>query len=861
MPHRKAGKDLSTFTYRNLPREGWRSSSSWARWKLQWSDLDRTRKSKDKEGDEDYYAAWDRQMEKLEKDTADIYKLFKARIEADPFDALFGRRILYPNRPTWWNSGRTRQDAGARQEKDDSRPRRNQAPDTDGQRQQDRDIAASQTGVASHERGPSPNATLNTGNGSNSQEFIFDPITMRKVPHKPTTNPAESPGPRDNADESFDIPVKRCIVSKPQNPTRTSAKSDAMAGSSTDTAPAAENRTKKVHEPRKEDWLTQEGFGIQKQRGSKIETNKNHISNTSPQGLHGEPTSARQSQEANSSTSSASLSYNQEENRTEDIDLLRASDVRAKSGLRSRQGREPESDRRTRREELETRFDENLRKFIESERALRDSAEWLASIKKDRKEAEARRAGEVHRAKHEREVSAYKAAMEAMQEQRSDPPTSSVDTGVGLPQQAEGDMASNVHEFASRERWYKRKAPHAAGLEEQNAIQVAKDRAFVKEIRGIYEETYGAIDTTHRQPGAAADHIDQQQPEESTASTSLLTEEKDLKDQSKEQEKIPVPTGPLSSQERIGTMVQQLLDDSKTMQKLLRSPGLSASAREELFHRNRSMRNASDAIAEALSSRSTIPWATPPIPGARVDGQPAVSNIQDLPNAQPQNVDMQRPLTVYSVLAYDPSTQQITTAEMSSPSDSPSERRLSLSEALSSLTEPAKFLPQLTALQSQGYEIVSSDTNILVLRKSHKATPATSAPLPVIDEKPVTAKRESRSRINPIDGTTTQTGNFASPTGFVNHDSPLPADELEGEEAEQNPSGNTVRRTEDVFSGPGGNRWKNRQYNDSGDATRRRARYRQGVRGKRTTRRMIWVGLWTAGCCYAVGVITELLRA
>lgn len=307
-------------------------------------------------------------------------------------------------------------------------------------------------------------------------------------------------------------------------------------------------------------------------------------------------------------------------------------------------------------------------------------------------------------------------------------------------------------------------------------------------------------------------------------------------------------------------MLQQLLDDSRHLQKMLRNSESSPDMREELFHRNRSIRNASDAITEALSSMSPKFEAQLPMQVTKSGDQTTLHRTHESSQPELPCTETQNSSTLYNVLAYDPSNQQVTTAEMSSPGDSPSERRLSLSEALSSLTEPAKFLPYLTRLQSQGYEIVSSDTNILVLRKTYRAPTASSQPSPPSTEKIPLEKEERRKRINPIDGTTTQTGNFASPTGFVNHDSVLPPSGFENDDAAQNLSGFKVHRKEDVFSGPSGKRWENNRYDNGNDAFNRKANYRRSKRRRRTTKRMMWVGLWTAGCCYAVGAMTEYLR-
>ena len=117
---------------------------------------------------------------------------------------------------------------------------------------------------------------------------------------------------------------------------------------------------------------------------------------------------------------------------------------------------------------------------------------------------------------------------------------------------------------------------------------------------------------------------------------------------------------------------------------------------------------------------------------------------------------------------------------------------------------------------------------------------------------------------NPIDGTTTQTGNFASPTGFVNYDLPYPIDEPLNDPPPA-PKSNTwkskpkdkIRRQEDVFSGSSR---RPRQNQHDHHRIKAKTKHRRPTRRRRTIKRMFLVGLLTAGGCYAVGVASEYLR-
>ncbi|UNI16850.1 hypothetical protein JDV02_003246 [Purpureocillium takamizusanense] len=168
---------------------------------------------------------------------------------------------------------------------------------------------------------------------------------------------------------------------------------------------------------------------------------------------------------------------------------------------------------------------------------------------------------------------------------------------------------------------------------------------------------------------------------------------------------------------------------------------------------------------------------------------------------------------LYKILAYDPATQSITIAETASgvhettSSESPA-------AALLRLSNPSKFLPHFAPLQSQGYEIVSGSGDVLVFRKVRPGSPES------------TLAQATGAPVNPIDMMGKPvTGNFASPTGFVNYDG------VAGEGAKPSPPS-----TEESFTGRGKYRGKK----------------------KRSLARKVVVGtVWVAGIAYAVGVVGE----
>lgn len=221
-----------------------------------------------------------------------------------------------------------------------------------------------------------------------------------------------------------------------------------------------------------------------------------------------------------------------------------------------------------------------------------------------------------------------------------------------------------------------------------------------------------------------------------------------------------------------------------------------------------------------------------------------------LPSSVKSSVEWAEP-ALYKVVAYDSGNDIITTVTTTS-KFSDSEGPLSVTQALTQLYQPARFVPSFSKLQSDGYQVISASKDLLVFRK-------------VKNE----ALDESLDPVNPVDGASrppqVPTGNFASPTGFVNFDMPTAAppppkdqhtpaeysepDYEEGVDWRHYPR---VRRQEAVFSGA-------RRY--------RYARHEKGSwkekRGRRWRKRIIFalsVGAWSAGTVYLLGVGAELAR-
>jgi hypothetical protein len=157
---------------------------------------------------------------------------------------------------------------------------------------------------------------------------------------------------------------------------------------------------------------------------------------------------------------------------------------------------------------------------------------------------------------------------------------------------------------------------------------------------------------------------------------------------------------------------------------------------------------------------------------------------------------------LYKVLAFDSATQTVRIAETSSAIND-GNTAASPAEVMLRLSNPAKFFPHFSSLQTQGYEMVSGKDDVLVFRKARPATD----PSAVVKD---TTLPTHSPPINPVDMMGKPvTGNFASPTGFVNYNSL--AEEATDKPAPPFRSNIDVRREEPVFSGPKAGRQDSRR--------------------------------------------------
>jgi phage host-nuclease inhibitor protein Gam len=237
----------------------------------------------------------------------------------------------------------------------------------------------------------------------------------------------------------------------------------------------------------------------------------------------------------------------------------------------------------------------------------------------------------------------------------------------------------------------------------------------------------------------------------------------------------------------------------------------------------------------------------------------------------------------YKVVAYDSGNDRFSTAVTTSWDPTVQETPITVSEALSKLYQPARWMQHFASLQRDGYQVVHAREDLLVLKKVQETRKATDTTKPT----PKTPKPfERQNQINLVDGTRSSktvrpvTGDYANPTGYVNLDleqdltsknlyrdlSPAAAASASVKNNHDAAAKDLLRitRQEPVFSGS--------QRVRSGKLSRRARReaereqqHRDYWSGERKPRSLIlWmlgVGAATSGVMYVTGSVAEKARA
>lgn len=416
--------------------------------------------------------------------------------------------------------------------------------------------------------------------------------------------------------------------------------------------------------------------------------------------------------------------------------------------------------------------------------------------------------------------------------------------------QGEGDFCTNVTKFANSTKWYKRPALSVQQMVQSTDKlgQKARDQRLVAEVRNIYEQAYGTIDAQHRQEvlmkSLASEVPTKHDVEDGDVARALSPYEKKisygfaddgLADELKQQAP-PVETDKTQQYDfNADGLADKIAQQEKEAYTAIAAKERAAIARKTKAVSQRNLTPEFKAQTSPASSSTVEPaleWKYPP---------------------------------VYKVLAYDSGNDKFSTATTTS-NFTASEQPISIPQALSQLYHPARFVPYFADLQRDGYQVIYGTRDLLVFKLVNSTHTPVHAPqrtehlnihdygllrpyenilaqeaamfhdsfkpsLPTSNDPssveygqtfgltpPENAMAQEAANaydlsranaVNPIDGTMTLqgvkpvTGNFASPTGFVNHDPVVPPAEAAAErisseeEVVQYPK---VRRQEPVFS-------------------------------------------------------------
>ena len=878
-------------TNRLKPHQGWRSATSWRKSEPPSSNV--SDRSDAKEG-QDWYGRWERQKMKQ-------YNEFVRRIEQDPYQALFGAS----NKWLGWL------DATQTSSKSPELPQAHSDTKASSTRPESSMRNVNPTTTSSNiSEVQSPRTDGLSSMPREELDYEIDPITLRKVPKKSSNSDSDNQSSPKNDQKTIHIPVKTC--SKPstitslrleaisyrrpkdwlsqegfcaknaqidtsggQNPQSKDVRADA---SNIESALDRHIKTKDLaiqsqtsagdHEPKEKmnhdvDLLA--ASDIRASAGSTSRFVKEDATvDQSPQKIPEERYEQRSSELeeqlakelASSKTktlsddkivsSSTNVLSDSEKFSSTDIPFKPLSAQRGSNLTSSHVGRI-----RAKLIPLKTKIDVLKEDYARLRKQLLDEKRRI-------EEASTKKAVRKARDILDQEIRVQQAAMYAIENsQTKDPEQCKPAAPVAHEElHGEGDMASNVHEFAGRARWYKRKAPHAQCEMDAKLQRVANEKAFVREIRGIYEDTYGPIDTEHRPSMTTQTNLGLENSSNvNSANPQLLnmfTQDWGERLEHSAKEVLPIEkeiahelrslafimedcrqrASGETDQQRKDLIMKEAIDAASECGTKLMSAGL----RIALSHGPLDAR----ALRQSLTAASKLAGVdfSDLDPSTSTLKAAVTQSLRDSPAAElPSDLST---LSHYRILAYDGSSQKVSSAKTSSQTPFVGEDPLSPLQALNRLQNPGKFLPHLVSLHNKGYDIVSGANDILILKKVREA---------------IISKDDYSGRPNPIDGTTTPevlTGNFASPTGFVNHNPVLPPEEDEPQQSASRRSTDKVRREEDVFSGTTRSNWQDSKRNSKKD--------RRKVRRRKTFKRMLLTGTLTAAACYATGVVFEMMH-
>ncbi|MCJ1354444.1 MAG: hypothetical protein MMC33_004433 [Icmadophila ericetorum] len=920
----------------------WRLSSTWGKNFKDWkgtSEIPEGLKSEAEKKEQ-----WKIEYQRRQDELAARFARLKKYIEEDPYHALFGktlqRGVWNPFAPFDWPTpakSNHHGDSGAQ----DSLNARYMAQGTSNKAQSSPEARTETPNKSPSDKPRSSGIVSQSSVTYSSEDYEIDPITMRKVPRIRSNYPRQT---IEDRSASFSIPVKTC---KPQDTSdRKTSGYSTLSQSTNDQENSLKNSTIPGSHSSPRSTLDQSrpsddgsaAVNSVKQTSISAKFSPSEIQSAVPspdrKQLRIESALERHCRSDNAAksdtvTSDRPLIYPGKENTVEDIDLLRASDVRAGSGHAKRTVKESEEVKQERRKKLEEDFEKRPRNIEE-----RYAEEIAASNEKYTTDFPTTSQNSVLPKKSlpsEIETPSVRTLRQITDEviQRERISASLQDKLVAYRQKADSVPEEEVGQFAKTRamlrdlvNWHEANLARIEGLrdevrehnrrsrnstprashqgesnvslneklhtktdlatsndqkqdQKERLLKESRDKALVSEIKAIYEESYGPITSVVEQ---AIHESSQSQEIGEAQAQGPLPLDQDFPtlpvDVVQESNSEHTSTGPQTSSNGI-PFHQQRVEGIENISKM---PHL-----KDAVHRSSLCNPEAQQLLKSHETKKN-PEASEP---ALKSSEPESSVVRDPSVAAPTKAEQQ----VYKILGLDNQTNVVSSATTRSSLYETSLPPRSASSILSHLANPGKFIPHIEALDGIGFELIAGSRNSLVYKKvgeakdiqvigkaapqpdntetiisdvSDSALSATAInndttgyekptgqeevselmteevqtlpqplePTPLSratgseatntddypnvtqgDKESSTISRRlqtlnTRRLINPIDGTT---GRFASPTGFVNHDSILDA------EPETSPPPpppysrhlpwDLVHRQEPVFSGSPRSQW------------------------------------------------------
>jgi hypothetical protein len=332
-----------------------------------------------------------------------------------------------------------------------------------------------------------------------------------------------------------------------------------------------------------------------------------------------------------------------------------------------------------------------------------------------------------------------------------------------------------------------------------------KQEALTRTIKATHEDRYGPITINHRQ---VKDHARVNQSAEGIIQTNVSSSKNCVKD-------------PIALCEDAVWQAEYTQKDIDMKLKAIRARMNPSSANlpPPAWRMASQLQSIRPSSKEKAADKNSADQSV-------TEAKPASSASSDASSTKP-------PL-LYKVLAYDSSTLQMNIAETTSSTSAAGDAEaqpLHPTEVLSRLNNVAKFLPYFAEMEKQGYEIVSGSGDVLVFKKVR--TPTYSA-----------------DAISKSSNTITQVSPESSTPSLLQE--PPPAESVM-ESIAPNASNSKVRRQEEVFSGSG-QTWHQQE---GGPGSSSNSNDSEPGWFRRTVKRVVLAGTLTAAMAYTIGVVAE----